>query len=149
MTCNGCEFRPDLYYDREFQIWISREADNTLKIGMTDISQHIAGKIMHIRVRKPGTHRSAGKPVATIESAKWAGPVPNFIDCKIKEGNLEVLNNPKLLNIDPYGSWIASVTLEQTVEEALAEFVTGEVARAGYCRRAIDEDIHCKRLELD
>jgi len=149
MTCNGCEFRPDLYYDKDFQIWISREEDDTLRVGMTDISQHVAGRIMHIRVRKPGTRRPPGKPVATIESAKWAGPVPNFIDCKIKEGNLQVLNDPKLLNIDPYGSWIASVTLEQPVEEALAEFLTGEEARVGYCQRATGEDIHCERLKTD
>lgn len=97
MDCNGCEFKPELYYDDEFQIWISKEDDGTLRVGMTDISQTIAGKIMHIRVRKPGTRRPSGKPVATIESAKWAGPVPNFIDCVINEGNPDVLNNPACL----------------------------------------------------
>jgi len=144
--CNGCEFHPDLYYDDEFQIWISREDDGTLKVGMTDISQSIAGKIMHIRVRKPGTRRPSGKPVATVESAKWAGPIPNFIDCVINEGNAQVLENPKLLNIDPYGSWIAIVTPDLPVDEALSHFLTGEEAKQGYCQRTQDDDIQCERL---
>ncbi len=146
MACNGCEFKPDLYYDKEFQIWLSKEDDGTLKVGMTDLSQSIAGKIMHIRVRKPGTRRPAGKPVATVESAKWAGPIPNFIVCTIVEGNIRVLENPKLLNIDPYGSWIARVTPDLPIDEALSLFLTGAEAEKGYCERAKDDDIHCERL---
>lgn len=147
MDCNGCEFRSDLYYDDEFQIWLSKEDDGTLKVGMTDLSQSIAGKIMHLRVRKPGTRRPSGKPVATVESAKWAGPIPNFINCVINEGNTQVLETPKLLNIDPYGAWIARVTPELPIDEALAVFVTGDEAKKGYCERIRKEDIHCERLE--
>ncbi|MDH3326331.1 MAG: glycine cleavage system protein H [Gammaproteobacteria bacterium] len=146
MTCNGCEFKPDLYYDDQFQIWVSKEEDGTLKVGMTDLSQSIAGKIMHLRVRKPGTRRPPGKPVATVESAKWAGPIPNFIGCVINEGNTQVLENPKLLNIDPYGAWIARVTSDLPVDEALSVFLTGDEARKGYCERAHRDDIHCERL---
>lgn len=146
MSCNGCEFKPDLYYDSEFQIWLSKEDDGSLKVGMTDLSQSIAGKIMHIRVRKPGTRRPSGKPVATVESAKWAGPIPNFIDCVIIEGNLQVLEDPKLLNIDPYGSWIARVSPNLPMEEALSVFLTGAEAEKGYCERVKNDDIHCERL---
>lgn len=39
MECNGCEFRAELYYDKESQIWARREDDGTLTVGMTDISQ--------------------------------------------------------------------------------------------------------------
>ena len=145
--CNGCEFNPDLYYDSEFQIWLSKEDDGTLKVGMTDLSQSIAGRIMHIRVRKPGTRRPSGKPVATVESAKWAGPIPNFIDCVIVEGNMRVLETPKLLNIDPYGAWIARVTPDLPMDEALSVFLTGAEAEKGYCERASNDDIQCERLE--
>lgn len=108
MEINGCEFRPELYYDKEYQIWVRREPDGALAIGMTDISQTIAGRILHVRVRRPGTERLAGKPVATIESGKWAGPVPNPFDCVIVEGNSEVLDTPSLLNRDPFGAWITT-----------------------------------------
>lgn len=145
MECNGCEFRPELYYDSEYQIWVRREEDGTLTIGMTDISQTIAGKILHVRVRKPGTFRPNGKPVATIESGKWAGPIPNVFDCVIEEGNLQVLEDPNLLNIEPYEAWVARVRPAAAPQQALSVLLTGDAAAAGYCERCQREDIHCER----
>lgn len=145
MECNGCEFRPELYYDNEYQIWVRREEDATLTIGMTDISQTIAGKILHVRVRKPGTFRPSGKPVATIESGKWAGPIPNVFDCVIEQGNLQVLEDPNLLNIEPYEAWVARVRPAAAPEQALSVLLTGDAAAAGYCERCQREDIHCER----
>ena len=146
MECNGCEFVPGLYYDKEFQIWVSDAAgDGSLTVGMTDISQSIAGKILHVRVRRPGNRRPAGKPVATLESGKWAGPVPNLFECIIEEANEAVLDTPILLNRDPYGAWIARVRPVDDVVTALSVLVQGDDARAGYCARARNEDIHCQR----
>ncbi|HQU16030.1 MAG: glycine cleavage system protein H [Chromatiales bacterium 21-64-14] len=144
MDCNGCEFHPELYYDGEFQIWVRRESDGTLTIGMTDLSQAIAGKILHLRVRRPGTKRPTGKPVATVESGKWAGPIPNLFDCVIVAGNQMALDNPALLNQDPYNAWVARVMPAYGTDAALASFLTGDSAREGYCARARREDIHCR-----
>ncbi len=145
MECNGCEFRPELYYDDEFQIWVRQEEDGSLTVGMTDISQTIAGKILNLRVRKPGTLRPNGKPVATIESGKWAGPIPNFFDCTIIEGNTAALEDPSLLNIEPYEAWVARVMPTEGAEQALSKFLIGDEAHKGYCERARREDIHCER----
>ena len=145
MECNGCEFRPELYYDRDFQIWLRREEDGTITIGMTDISQTIAGKILHARVRRPGTLRPLGKPVATIESGKWAGPIPNVFDCVIEAGNHEVLDDPNLLNVEPYEAWVARVRPVAPIEEVLSALVTGEEAARGYVERCRREDIKCTR----
>lgn len=145
MECNGCEFRPELYYDSEFQIWLRREEDGTVTVGMTDISQTIAGKILHARVRRPGTMRPVGKPVATIESGKWAGPIPNVFDCVIEEGNKDVLEDPNLLNVEPYEAWVARVRPVAPIEEAFKGLVTGEVAGRGYAERCVKEDIQCTR----
>lgn len=145
MECNGCEFRPELYYDKEFQIWLRQEEDGSLTVGMTDISQTIAGKILNLRVRKPGTLRPNGKPVATIESGKWAGPIPNFFDCTIIEGNHAALEDPSLLNIEPYEAWVARVMPAEPAEVALRDFLVGDAAHHGYCERARREDIHCER----
>jgi len=146
MECNGCEFRPELYYDAEFQIWVRIEEQGELAVGMTDISQSIAGKIMHVRVRRPGTARPAGKPVATIESAKWAGPVPNLFDCTIAGANTEVLEHPEILNSQPYEAWIARVIPTQPAAQALAALLTGDAAWAGYQARCERDGIECKRL---
>ena len=145
MEFQGCEFRHELHYDKEYQIWVRREADGTLTIGMTDISQTIAGRILHVRVRRPGTVRPAGKPVATIESGKWAGPIPNLFDCVIEAGNAKVLEDPALLNIEPYEAWVARVRPNDGVDRALGMLVSGKHAAEGYAERCRREDIHCKR----
>ncbi len=145
MESNGCEFRPELYYDKEYQIWLRREEDGTITVGMTDISQTIAGKILHARVRRPGTMRPVGKPVATIESGKWAGPIPNVFDCVIVEGNQQVLEDPNLLNIEPYEAWIARVRPVAPISDVLAGLVTGEQAAQGYAERCRREDVKCTR----
>ncbi|MHB8347245.1 MAG: glycine cleavage system protein H [Acidiferrobacterales bacterium] len=146
MQDNGCEFRSGLYYDKDYQIWVRTEQDGTLTIGMTDISQTIAGRILHVRVRRPGTLRPKGKPVATVESGKWAGPIPNLFDCVIESANLQVLADPPLLNIEPYEAWVARVKPSGGVEQALQGLVTGKQAADGYAERCRKEDLHCKRI---
>ncbi|MGW8270835.1 MAG: hypothetical protein ACWGNS_10305 [Burkholderiales bacterium] len=145
--CNNCEFRPELYYDAEFQIWARVEKDGEVSVGMTDISQTRAGKIMHVRVRRPGSRRPKGKPVATVETGKWAGPVPNPFDCVIAAANEAVLAAPERINRDPYAEWIARVRPEVDIERALAGLLTGPEAEAGFCARCRADGIECKRLE--
>jgi glycine cleavage system H protein len=146
MYCNGCEFRPELYYDNEYQIWLRPEGDGTVFVGMTDISQAVAGKVLHVRVRKPGSLRPKGKPVATVETGKWAGPVPNPFDCTIEAGNEAVLDEPTLLNRDPYRHWIARVRPRQPLEAALGGLNTGERAAAGFRDRCERDGVECTRL---
>jgi len=144
--CNNCEFLPELYYDAEYQIWARVETDGGVCVGMTDISQTRAGRIMHVRVRRPGSRRPKGKPVATVETGKWAGPVPNPFDCVIEAANEAVLAEPERINRDPYGEWIARVRPEQALDQALAGLLTGAEAEAGFCARCRADGIECKRV---
>jgi len=43
VPCNGYEVRSGLYYDKGFRTWLRREVEDGLTVGMTDISQTIAG----------------------------------------------------------------------------------------------------------
>lgn len=143
--CHGCEVRPELYYDADYQIWVRREDDGSMTIGMTDLAQTRAGRIMHVRVRRPGSRRPRGKPVATVETGKWAGPVPNPFDCVIEGANEGVLDDPVRINRDPYGEWIARVRPEADDALASAGLITGAEAVAGFCERCRTDGIECKR----
>lgn len=145
-TCQGCEFRPELHYDADYQIWVRVEGDGTVSVGMTDISQTRAGKIMHVRVRRPGSLRPKGKPVATVETGKWAGPVPNPFDCTIEAANDAVLDSPERINRDPYDAWIARVKPVAPLAQALQGLVTGKQAETGFCARAKADGIECRRV---
>ena len=117
-----------------------------MTVGMTDLAQTRAGRIMHVRVRRPGSIRPKGKPVATVETGKWAGPVPNPFNCVIEAANRAVLESPERINRDPYGEWIARVRPSAPLAQALAGLLTGEAAAAGFGACCKADRIQCKRL---
>ena len=87
-----------------------------------------------------------GRPVATVETGKWAGPVPNPFDCTIEAANEAVLDDPSLLNRDPYRHWITRVRPVQPLAVAVADLLTGEAARRGFEARLARDDFRCRRL---
>lgn len=117
-----------------------------MTIGMTDLAQTKAGRIMHLRVRRPGSLRPKGKPVATVETGKWAGPVPNPFDCVIEAANEAALAAPERINRDPYGEWIARVRPSAPLAAALQELLSGKEAESGFHARCKAENVECKRL---
>lgn len=144
---NGCEFPEDraYYIERTQMTWVKVDGDR-LTIGLTDPAQTRAGKILHIRVKAPGTARERGKPIATVESGKWAGPVMAPISGTVVEANAEVEKEPGLLNTDPYGAgWIVRMTAAQPAE--VATLLTGEAALARF-REILEKDqIRCMRCQ--
>jgi glycine cleavage system H protein len=106
-TINGCNIPEDLYYFPEKHVWVRPEDGGLLTIGMSDVAQHLAGNILTLTTKKVGRNIPKGQSVATIESAKWVGPVPAPVSGEIVDVNEEARKNPKLLNSDPYGQgWI-------------------------------------------
>ena len=76
---NGCELPEDLWYDLDY-LWARPNEDGTFTVGMTDPAQTMAGRVVAATFRKVGTHRTAGRSVATLESGKWVGGVPSPFD---------------------------------------------------------------------
>lgn len=106
-TINGCNIPEDLYYFPEKHVWARPDDGGLLTIGMSDVAQHLAGNILTLTAKKVGRNVPKGQSVATIESAKWVGPVPAPVSGEIVDVNEEARKNPKLLNSDPYGQgWI-------------------------------------------
>ncbi len=109
-TINGCNIPEDLYYLTEKHVWARPEAEGLLAIGMSDVAQHLAGNILTLTAKKIGRNVPKGQSVATIESAKWVGPVPAPVTGEIVDVNEAVRKNPKILNSDPYGEgWIVKL----------------------------------------
>jgi glycine cleavage system H protein len=144
---NGCEFPEDRSYfiERTQMTWVRIEGDR-LTIGLTDPAQTRAGRILHVRVKAAGTVRERGKPIATVESGKWAGPVMAPVSGTVVEPNPEVEKDPGLLNTDPYGrGWIARMTAAVPAE--VGTLLTGAAALARF-KEILDKDnIHCVRCQ--
>lgn len=144
---SGCELPDDLlYYTEGNQMtWVRIEGQEAV-IGLTDPAQTRAGKILVIRIKAEGTQRARGKPVATIESGKWAGAVMAPLTGTVTKANSELASSPELINNDPYGrGWIARMRIENQAEtEAL---LRGEQALQKYRELIARDNIRCMRCK--
>ncbi|AWR95182.1 glycine cleavage system protein H [Acidianus brierleyi] len=143
---SNCEIPEDLLYYIEGKntVWAKQDGD-LLIVGITDVAQTMAGKIVKVRIKKKGIKVEKGKPVATMESGKWAGPVPAPVSGEIVESNTEAEKNPVLINQDPYGKgWL--VKMKPSNPEDLKQLFAGAQAVQKLKDLIASEKISCKRL---
>ena len=144
MEYRGCVLPEDLYYDLDY-IWVRPEAGGCYRIGITDPSQTMAGRVQHVAIREVGTRRPRRKPVARLESGKWAGGIPAPFDGIIVERNARVIDNPNLINIAPYTEAWLVVMKPDDAAHALDHLATGSQA-VDKLRAWIDRyDVQCMR----
>ncbi len=124
----GFEIPEDLYYDVKNHIWVKLLEDGTVKVGLDDVGQALAKRILFIRFKKEGAKVVKGKALGVLESAKWVGPIVSPISGTIIKINEQLKKKPSLVNDDPYGEgWIAIIKLAN-LQEDLKDLVTGEEA---------------------
>ncbi len=144
---NGCEFPEDRSYfiERTQMTWAKIEGDRVV-VGLTDPAQTRAGKILHVRIKAAGTARERGKPIATVESGKWAGPVLAPVAGTVVESNPAVEQDPSLLNTDPYGKgWIVKMVPSSPTE--FATLLSGAAALARFQEVLEKDNIRCVRCQ--
>lgn len=142
----ACEFPEDRWFHVAQDVWIALLADGTARLGMTDPAVTRAGKILHVRIRA-GREVGAGKSVASVESGKWVGPVPSPLPGSVLSANPAVIEDPALINRDPYGEgWLATL-LPAVGAEAFEDYglVFGAQAVPLYRERLRAEGLHCIR----
>ena len=95
----------DLLYTKDHE-WI-RIIDNVATIGVTDYAQGELGDIIFIEFPNKGTKYQSGDPVGTIEAVKTVADIYAPIDGQILEVNVELEDEPDMINKDPYEKgWI-------------------------------------------
>jgi glycine cleavage system H protein len=111
---NGCLLPDDLWYWPDKHVWVrGPEADGTVVVGMTDVAQHLAGKIVVVNLKAPGKVLAQGKSAGTLESGKWVGSIPTPVAGEVTAVNEIVKKNPAIVNEDPYGEgWLIRVKPE-------------------------------------
>jgi glycine cleavage system H protein len=142
----GCWVPPELSYDIERDVWARFEEDGTVTLGMTDVAQTKAGKLVSILFKAPGKVLRSGQSAATIESAKWVGPFPTPLSGEIVDTNEGTFAEDMLIaNRDPYGAgWL--VRLRPTaLEEDRAGLVLGREAFSAIRERIDRDKVRCYR----
>jgi glycine cleavage system H protein len=141
----GCAIPSGYAYDVEGDLWVRFEGD-VARMGLTDVAQTRMGKMVSIRFKKPGRHILSGKSIATVESAKWVGPIHSPFDGEVVEINEDAFSNDILIaNRDPYEAGWISVVRPDDVASAPLGLLTDEAAVEAYKERIDSLDISCLR----
>lgn len=121
----GYSLRDDLAYSDRL-LWIKKESDGTVSVGFSDMAQKLMGKIMFVRLPKPGTEVVVDKDFGTAESMKWVERLKSPISGVIKESNTVLRTKPKMVNEDPYGAWLIKVTPTEKIKSEMSKLAQGE-----------------------
>jgi glycine cleavage system H protein len=97
---------PDqLRYTKDHE-WVLLEGD-TATIGITDHAQEELTDVVFVELPEVGRQVAAGDPVAVVESVKAASDVYAPVAGTVVAGNQGVIDDPSLVNTDPYGQgWL-------------------------------------------
>lgn len=126
----GFRIPEDLQYDIGFHVWLRTEGQ-LVTVGATDPAQAYAGEFVHIGIKKVGTRVERGAILATVESAKFMGPMRAPVTGTIVETNQEVAKKPALVNGNPYANWVVRLKPER-LDAELALLTAGAEAKNKY-----------------
>lgn len=105
----------DLKYAESHE-WIRVEG-NIGTVGISDHAQAELTDIVFAEPPQPGTVFAAGASAAVVESVKAASDIYSPVSGEIIEGNPAIVDNPALINTEPYGEgWIFKIRLSNPAE---------------------------------
>lgn len=90
-------------------IWLKKDGD-VYTAGITDYAQSQLGQIVFVDMPKPEDEFSANAKMGTIESVKTVSELMMPVQGEIRLSNMELGDNPGLVNNDCYGKgWITKI----------------------------------------
>ena len=98
----------DLLYT-ESDEWVRIE-DGVAVVGITDYAQKKLKDVVGVELPEPGRSVRKGEVLAVLESIKATAEVYSPVDGEVVEVNERLVDEPELINQDPYGEgWIAKI----------------------------------------
>ena len=105
----------DLRYARTHE-WV-RVSGDTATVGITDHAQHELTDVVFVELPAVGRQVKAGEACAVVESVKTASDIYSPVSGQIVEVNQAAVDNPALVNSEPYGSgWFYKIKLSNPAE---------------------------------
>lgn len=103
----------DLLYTKSHE-WVKLEG-NVATVGVTDYAQHSLGSVVYVE-GFDGEDVNQFSECGAIESVKAASDLNAPLSGKVLEVNEEVIDNPELINDDPYKNWILKIEVSDPSE---------------------------------
>jgi glycine cleavage system H protein len=97
-------------------VWV-RIDDDVAVLGLSEYLQDQMGEITSLNLPDLGDVLRAKRRMGHVESDDASSPLQAPVSGEVVEVNPEVLENPDLVNAEPYGSgWLLKVRLEDRAE---------------------------------
>ena len=119
-------------YSQEHE-WLCPEPQGKARIGITHYAQSQLGDIVFVDLPDAGTQVTQFKKMGEIETVKAVTDLFAPASGKVLEKNQAVLDDPAIVNTDPYDvGWLVKIELSQPAElealmssEQYGEYVAG------------------------
>lgn len=144
MELSGCPFPDDARYDAQNDVWLRPDGDSSrVRLGITAALSSFVGRVLSLRPRSIPGGVPAGVSLATLETARFTGPLRTPIAARSWRANPEVVRRPRLLNDAPYGEgWAVELGGVQRAE--LERLPQGEAAREALRARLAELRVRCE-----
>jgi len=107
---------PDLKYAKSHE-WVRLSSGDVATVGITDHAQHELTDVVFVELPEVVKRIKAGEACAVVESVKTASDIYSPVSGQILEINRAVVDNPALVNSEPYASgWFFKVKLADVSE---------------------------------
>lgn len=108
---------PDELRYAESHEWAKLEADDNVRMGISDFAQDALGDVVFVETPEIGAELAAGEPCSEVESTKSVSDVNAPVSGTVVAVNEALESNPELVNSDPYGEgWFAVIAASDTSE---------------------------------
>ena len=113
------EIPDDLRYIESHE-WV-RDQDGTVRVGITDFAQDELGDVVFVELPDVGDAFDRDEAFGVVESIKAVSDIYAPIAGTITETNDAVIEEPELLNDDPYGEgWLVEIDPDESLEALLS-----------------------------
>ena len=111
----------ELSYTKEHE-WVAGLDDGlTVTIGVTAFAAESLGDVVFVQLPDVGSTVEPGESVGEVESTKSVNEIYTPVGGEIVEVNQAVVDDPSLVNSDPYGDgWMFRVRVEGEPEDVLS-----------------------------
>ncbi|MBB5079827.1 glycine cleavage system protein GcvH [Nonomuraea endophytica] len=110
----------ELSYTKEHE-WVAGLDDGrTVTVGITAFAAEALGDVVFVQLPEAGSTVEAGDSIGEVESTKSVSEIYAPVGGEVTEVNQAVVDDPSLVNNDPYGEgWMFRVRLEGDPEDLL------------------------------
>lgn len=137
----GFEFPDDLYYHPEHMVWLRREGDGRVTLGLSALALATAGELIVFAARPLGAKIDCDRAIANVETTKTVSSVRTPVAGRIVEVNFELEADGSRINADPYAAWMVRLEADDWFRDC-TRLVTGEAALAAFERQMALYRVH-------